>query len=150
MNPSFVLNVFRGNTKDAATPETSHGGPVYDAAIDPAYAGEESITALRLQAQRDLHLFYDKSAAAQSFSHYSESYPSPITIEMMGLARQRDVIETQVSRKYDLPFPGVELGHLPSVSSSWNVDPVLGGHQHLTHHAHQVESKRATRARFGR
>lgn len=130
-------------------PETSAGGPTYDARIDPAINAQEIVGNERLARARDLHLFYEKTAPAQDFSHFVESQPSPLAAQMMGLAASRDAIERIVSRKDLPPFPGVELGHVPSVAPSPSTNPVIGSPFHLTHHAHQVESKRATRARFG-
>ena len=144
------MSIFLGQRlKQGSTPETSPGSPTYDARIDPANAAEQAVGAERLQYQRDLHLFGSKSAAAEAFSHYWEGSPSPTTVAMMGLARQRDLIEWQTSRKAAQPYPGVELGHIPSFSASPSTNPVIGSPQHLRHHAHQVESRRATRARFG-
>ncbi len=143
----------RGNHTDsqAAGPESSKGGPVYDATIHPAYAGEIGVGNERLQQQRDLHLFYGKSAAAESFSHFREGTPSPVTVRMMGLSAQRDTILAAQDRTWELPFPGVPLGAVPAFAASPYTGPVVG-HPTLgkTHHAHQVESKRATRLRFRR
>jgi hypothetical protein len=127
------------------------GGPVYDARIDPSLAGTEALAAERLAVQTGVHLFGDKSAAARVFSHYWEEYPSRQAVEMMGLARERDRIETQVQRKAAYPFPGVTLGHVPAFAASPRENPISPGSvAHLTHHAHKVESKKATRRRFGR
>ena len=134
---------------DAATPESSPGGPVYDARIDPTVSAGEIVGSERLQAQRDLHLFYGKSAAAEAFSHAWDSQPSALAAQMQGLAQERDQIERIVSRRDWPPFPGVELGHVPGFHAAPSTNPVLQPFAHFGHHAHQVESKRATRARFG-
>jgi hypothetical protein len=73
-----------------------------------------------------------------------------VVVAMMGLAAQRDQILRVESRKNELPFPGVALGNLPSFSASPDTTPALRGVAHLTHHAHQIESMRASRARFNR
>ena len=143
------MGLFNRTHTNAATPETSPGSPTYDARIDPANAGEQAVIAERLQYQSAFHLVGNKSAAAIAFSHYWEGTPSQTTVAMMGLARQRDLIEWQTSRKAAQPYPGVELGHIPSFQASPSTNPVIGNPQHLRHHAHQIESRRATRARFG-
>ena len=135
---------------DAASPETSAGSPTYDATIHPAQAGEEAVQAGRLQVARDLHLFYGKSAAAEVFSHYREGVPSRATQEMMGLSRQRDLILRASERTWDLPFPGVPLGPVPSFHRAPDTTPAVGPILAKTHHAHQVESRRSSRRRFGR
>ncbi len=134
---------------DKASPETVSGSPTYDARIDPAIGAASIIGSERLQQQRDLHLFDSKSAPAEAFSHYTESSPSPLAAQMAGLAMQRDQIETIVSRKALPPFPGVELGHVPAFAASPSTNPVMQPFGHFTHHAHQVEPKRASRRRFG-
>lgn len=144
------MSIFSHRQEKQGSPTSSAGGPTYDATYHPADAAEMAVAGTRLQTQRDLHLFDSKSAAARAFSHYYESSPSPTTVALMGLSRQRDLIALQTSRKLHLPFPGVALGHVPSFQASPSTNPVLGGHQHLTHHAHELESKRASRARFGR
>lgn len=131
------------------TPESSPGGPVYDARIDPAISAGAIVASERLAAQRDLHLWGDKSAPAQAFSHYFESQPAPLLGNLARLSFQRDQIERVVSRKDLPPFPGVELGHVPAFAAAPSTNPITQPVQHLTHHAHQVESKRATRLRFG-
>lgn len=135
--------------KDQASPETVAGSPTYDARIDPAITAAEIDSSLRLATQRDLHLFGDKTAPALEFSHYVGTQPAPLTGRMMLLAAQRDQIERVTSRKDYQPYPGVELGHVPAFANSPNTDPVIGSPHHLTHHAHEVESKRASRRRFG-
>lgn len=146
------MRFFSGHKTDkhVATAENSAGGPVYDATYHPADAAELAAAGTRLQVQRDLHLFDTKSAAADAFSHYREGTPSPTTVQMMGLANERDLIEWQTSRKAAQPFPGVELGHIPSFGASPYTGPVIGNVAHFTHHAHQLETRRASRARFGR
>lgn len=139
-----------GKDKHVATAETSAGAPTYDATYHPADAAEMAVAGGRLQQQRDIHLFGSKGAAADAFSHYRESTPSPTTVAMMGLSRQRDIIVAQTSRKADLPFPGVELGHVPAFAASPNTNPITQPFAHFTHHAHQVENKRTSRRRFGR
>jgi len=136
--------------RQASGPASSAGGPVYDASYQPADAVELSVAGDRLQQQRDLHLFGDKSAAASAFSNVYESQPSPTVVAMMGLAAQRDQIAIMEARRWELPFPGVQLGNIPSFSASPSTTPVLRGTQHLTHHAHQFESLRSSRARFNR
>ena len=143
------MSIFSRKTTEHASPETSPGSPTYDAKIDPANAGVVAEQASRLQAQRDLHLFYDKSAAARAFSHAYDSTPSTVAVQMMGLAADRDRIEWQTSRKAAQPYPGVELGHIPSFQASPSTNPVIGNPQHYRHHAHQIETRRVTRARFG-
>ena len=138
-----------GKKSHAATPETSPGSPTYDARIDPANAEPQAEQALRLQLQTGLHLFDSKSAAAQAFSHYWDSTPSRTAVAMMGLAQQRDLIEWQTSRKAASPYPGVELGHIPSFQRSPDTSPVVGPPGRFGHHDHQIESRRASRARFG-
>jgi hypothetical protein len=140
----------RNPDKHVATAENSAGSPAYDATYHPADAAELAVAGGRLQMQRDLHLFYGKSAAADAFSHYRESIPSPTTTAMMGLARQRDLIEWQTSRKTAQPYPGVTLGHVPSFAASPGTNPIIQPFGHFTHHAHQVEPHRISRARFGR
>ena len=144
------MALFPRKHTDQSSPETSAGSPAYDARIDPANAGVVAEQASRLQVQRDIHLFGHGSAAAMAFSHYWDAQPSPVAVQMMGLASARDQIEAITSRKDAQPFPGVELGHIPSFSSSPYTGPVVG-HPTLgkTHHAHQIESRRASRARFG-
>lgn len=143
--PAFLAQ----KQSDKASPESSPGGPVYDARIDPVVTAGEIVGSERLQAARDLHLFYGKGAAAQAFSHAWEATPSPLAAQMAGLAAQRDQIERIVSRRDWPPFPGVELGHVPGFHAAPSTNPVLQPFAHFGHHAHQVESKRATRARFG-
>lgn len=141
---------------DAASPESSAGGPVYDARIDPLISAGEIVGSERLQQQRDLHLFDDKTAAARSFSHAWGSTPSDIAVNMMGLAQSRDQIERIVSRKDLPPFPGVELGHVPAFAASPSTNPILHGSvDHLTHGAHlgssrnTIEQGRTGRRKFG-
>ena len=142
------MNLF-GKKTHAATPETSAGSPTYDARIDSANAEQRTEQALRLQLQTGLHLFDSKSAPADAFSHYWDSTPSRTAVAMMGLAQQRDLIEWQTSRKAASPFPGVELGHIPSFQRAPDTTPLVGGPGRFGHHDHQIESRRATRARFG-
>lgn len=146
------MRLFGGNHTDhpAAGPESSRGGPVYDATIHPAYAGEEAVMAGRLQQARDLHLFYGKDAAALSYSHFREGSPSPTTQRMMGLSAQRDTILAAQDRTWELPFPGVKLGAVPSFGRSPNTNPVLGPVVGKSHHSHKVESERSSRRRFKR
>lgn len=140
---------------DGATPESSHGGPVYDARIDPLITSGEIIGSERLQQQRNLHLFDSKSAPAAAFSHAYQGSPAPLTVQIMGLAAQRDQIERIVSRKDWPPFPGVELGHVPAFAPSPSTNPITPPFGHLTHHAHLGPSRdhqasgRANRKRFG-
>ena len=143
------MSLFGRKHTHAATPETSPGSPTYDARIDPANAGQLAVIADRLQVQTDLHLFSSKTAAAEAFSHYWEGQPSVVAVQMMGLSRQRDLIEWQTSRKAAQPYPGVELGHIPSFSASPSTNPIIAPPIAKTHHAHQIETRRATRARFG-
>lgn len=135
---------------DAVGTEAVAGSPTYDARIDPTISAGDIIGSERLTRARDLYLFYDKTAPASDFSHYWESQPSPLAAQMVGLASSRDAIDRIVSRKDLPPYPGVELGHVPSIQRSPDTAPMLGGSpQHLTHHAHQLESYRASRRRFG-
>ena len=134
---------------DKTTPESSPGGPVYDARIDPAIGAAQIHADERLAAQVDLHLWGDKTAPAGLYSHYAEQQPSHLAVQVAQLAYSRDQIERIVSRKDLPPYPGVELGHVPAFSRSPSAAPVLGGVQHLRFHAHQVEHPRTTRARFG-
>lgn len=142
-------------TKETQTPESSHGGPVYDARIDPVISVGEIVGSERLQAQRNLHLFDSKSAPAEAFTHAYESQPSQMATAMMGLAAQRDQIERIVNRKDWPPFPGVELGHVPGFHPAPHTNPITPPFGHMTHHAHLgstrniVESGRTGRRRFG-
>lgn len=141
----------RGNQTDKAPgPASSPGSPTYDATMHGAYAGEEAVMAGRLQRQRDLHLFYGKDAAALAFSHFREGSPSPVTQRMMGLSAQRDWLLAAQDRTWELPFPGVKLGAVPAFGASPNTNPIVGPVVAKTHHAHQHESLRASRARLGR
>jgi hypothetical protein len=142
------MALFGRNHTDAASPETSHGGPVYDARIDPAIGGELVAANARLQMQRDLHLLDDKSAPAVAFSHYWETTPAPVVGRLALQAAQRDQVESIVSRKALAPFPGVELGHVPGFHASPSTSPIIQPYSHFGHHSHQVESKRQTRRRF--
>lgn len=149
------MRLFAPRHTDAASPESSPGGPVYDARIDPAIGAGQIIASERLAAQRDLHLWGDKSAPAQAFSHFYESSPSPLAARMAGLASQRDQIERIVSRKDLPPFPGVELGHVPAFAPAPSTNPILQPFGHFTHHAHlgihpdTQAHGRAGRRRFG-
>lgn len=145
-----------GRHSDAATPETSAGGPVYDARIDPAINAAEIVGSERLAAQRDLHLWGDKTAPAQQFSNYVQTQPSPLLGGIASLASSRDQIEQIVSRKLLSPFPGVELGHVPGFHNAPRTDPVMPGSvAHLALHAHLgpsrdlVTNMRQGRRRFG-
>ena len=149
--------MFSGYRKasDAASPETSPGGPTYPGTFEATISAPDTIGSERLQQQRDLHLFDSKSAAARAYSHAYDSQPSAIAVQMMGLANQRDQIERIVSRKDWPPFPGVELGHVPAFSRSPSTNPVTQPFGHLTHGAHllgardTVEAGRQGRKRFG-
>lgn len=143
------MPLFRRHNSDLSSPETSAGGPAYDATIDPANADALAVGNLRLATQRNLHFFYDKSAAASAFSHYNEGQPSPTAVVMMGLAAQRDQVLSVADRQWELPFPGVKLGHVPSFSPAPSTNPITPPIGPKTHHAHRIESRRATRARFG-
>jgi len=149
------MALFKRHT-DAATPESSPGGPTYDARIDPLITAGEIVGSERLQAARDIHLFDDKSAPARAFSHSYEGSPSPLGVQIASLARSRDQIEQVVSRRMLPPFPGVELGHVPGFHASPRTDPIMPGslgHLHL--HAHLGPSRdllisgREGRRRFG-
>ena len=129
-------------------PVSSPGGPTYDATHEPLYAGD--ILEASFQRQADVHLFGGKTAAAAAFSRYLDASPSPQATYYMGLGAQRDLMERVSARKWDLPFPGVELGPLPSFAMSPATDPVMAPIGPKSHHAHLIESSRATRARFGR
>ncbi len=132
-------------------PSSSPGGPVYDAVIDPANAAEVAVVGDVVQHQTNLHLFANKSAAAEAFSHAYQQEPNPTTLALMGLSAERDQLEqTTLTRRAEYPFPGAHLGPVPAFSRSPDTVPIVGSPQHLTHHAHQVESKRQTRRRFKR
>lgn len=126
------------------------GTAAYDATIHPANAAVQSILAGRVEAARNVHLFGDRSAAASVFSHVYEASPNPTAIHFMGLAQHRDLIERQVQRVNDQPFPGVALGHTPGFHAAPNTNPLAGPIGPVGHHSHRVESKRRTRYRFGR
>jgi hypothetical protein len=125
----------------------TRGGPVYDARIDNTHAD-------RLALAHELHL-QGGVAPAQAFSHYRSGIPNETAVALMGLAQQRDLIQAQVDRVWDRPYPGVKMSPSPSVHRAPSTNPVLradgpgAGAQHLTHHAHFVESKKATRVRLG-
>lgn len=137
--------------KDTASPETVAGSPTYDARIDPALSGPDIIGSERLAAQRDLHLFGDKSAPAQEFSHYQQQQPAPLLGQLAGLAGARDQIEQVVSRKQLPPFPGVELGHVPGFHAAPRTDPVLRDFQHFAQTAHlSLGPDDQTNSRMGR
>ena len=138
------------NQTDKASPSSSAGSPAYDATIHPAIADTLAVESVRLQQQRNLHLFGSKSAAALAFSHYAEGQPSPTAAAMMGLAAQLDLIVGQADRQWELPFPGVKLGHVPSFAAAPSTNPITPPVGPKSHHAHRIESRRATRARFGR
>ena len=154
MNLTDIFTGLTGNTKakDVASPESSAGGPVYDAKIDPAIADALGVENTRLQLQRNYHLFYDKTAAAQAFSHYWESTPSPTALALTGLGEQAAQLNQHFERTWEQPFPGVPLGHVPSFQRAPDTVPTLITDSHMqakTHGAHRIESRRASRARFG-
>lgn len=157
MAGGFLQRVFSPGSKatDAASPETVAGSPTYDARIDPVITSGEIVGSERLQAQRDLHLFYGKSAPAEAFSHAWEATPSPLAAQMAGLANQRDQIERIVQRKDVQPFPGVELGHVPAFAEAPATTPVIQPFEHFAVHAHLGPSRntqihaRQGRRRFG-
>lgn len=140
---------------DAVTPASSPGGPVYDARIHPLISGMEIVGSERLQQARNVHLFDDKSAPADLFSHYRSTQPSPLLGNLAGMAAARDQIERVVSRKDLPPFPGVELGHVPGFHAAPRTTPMLRGVEHLHLHAHlgpersTVHSEATGRRRFG-
>lgn len=152
-----LTDFFSGKPRasDASSPEGSHGGPVYDARIDPTITAMDTVGSERLAAQRNLHLFDSKSAPAEAYSHTWDAYPNPLAVQIMGLADQRDQIERIVSRKDLPPFPGVELGHVPAFAPAPSTNPILQPFGHLTHHAHlgssrnTIESGRTGRRKFG-
>jgi hypothetical protein len=131
-------------------PEAAAGSPTYDASIDPGGAGVESMGAERARIQSGIVLFGHKGAAAEVYSHVYDSQPSDAAVQIMGLAADRDLIQAQVDRKLDLPFPGVVMSPQPSFSRAPDTSPVAQPFDHFRHHAHQIESKSASRARFGR
>lgn len=135
--------------QDASSPESSPGGPAYDARIDPAVDAPALLTSERLLQARDAHLFYHKTTAAALYSHTFD--PQPLSGELLiaQLAAQRDQIEQVVDRKNLPPYPGVSLGHVPGFHRAPDTSPVIGPAGHFRHHAHHVESQRQTRARFG-
>lgn len=118
-------------------PEYTGGGPVADPSYHPAAGTPLGAAAARLQEQTGRHLFYDRSAAAEAFSHFRSSVPDPVAVAIMGLAYQRDVIQKAVDRQFETPFYGVPLGPLPSFQASPPTTYVTGSVGHLTHHAHQ-------------
>lgn len=131
--------------RQPATPESSPGGPTYDATLDPQfnYTEQESLLTQRLRSQ--IALFHSPNRLE----------PAPVTegnriagaFAMLGV--QRDLTEAIRARRWEHPFPGVALGDLPSFARSPG-EPVMGGVGNvLSHHAHLIESQRATRARFG-
>jgi len=151
-----LSNIFTGlksnaKTSDVSSPETSPGGPAYDAKIDPALAESVAVENTRLQLQKNYHLFYDKTAAAQAFSHYYEATPSPTALAMQGLGEQNAALNAHFDRTWEQPFPGVPLGHVPSFAASPSTNPILGDMKldARSHGSHRIESRRATRARFG-
>jgi hypothetical protein len=125
------------------------GGPAYDATIDPLTFAPHSPQVARLARQRDLYHYGNSVVAAQEGSYYNGGGNGQ-ALAMMGLAANRDLLEAVTSRTLSGPFPGVELGPTPSFAGSPDTTPPLGGVQHLRFNAHNVESARATRARFGR
>lgn len=141
----------RAETTATSGPEAQAGGPVYDARVDPLVSIAQPGNGERLLVQSELHHFGSAVAPAQAYSHYYEPSPNPATLQIMGLARERDLLEEQtMTRRAQHPFPGVHLGPVPAFAAAANPQPVLAGTAHLrTHTAHQVESKRQTRARFG-
>lgn len=141
----------RGDMRQSG-PESQFGSPAYDAVIQPANAAEQAVIADRWQQQVGFHLFGDKTAAARVFSNAYESTPSPTTVALMGLADARQQILDATDRRWEQPFPGVQLGPLTPVQASPNIVPGLGSVGLLaaqTHHAHQ-QNDRVTRRRFGR
>lgn len=149
MNLPSWMNANKGVALDTTAPESSHGGPVYDARIDPAITTADIVSSQRLAVQRNIHLYGEKSAPAEAFSHFTESQPAPMAIYLMGLANQRDQIEKIVQRKDAQPFPGVALGHVPAFAEAPNTNPVMQPFDHFRHNAHQIETKKASRRRFG-
>lgn len=125
------------------------GTAAYDATMHPANAALQSILAGKIQAARDIHLFGDKFESARVYSHVYDAVPSPVAIQMMGLAAARDQIERTVQRVNDLPFPGVPLGHTPGFHAAPNVQQVVGRMAPLGHHSHLTEPEVMTRRRFG-
>ena len=139
------------SNKQPSGPAASPGGPVYDAVIDPANAAEVAVVGDVVQHQTNLHLYADKSAAAEAFSHAYQSQPNPTTLALMGLAHERDVLEAStLTRRAEYPFPGAHLGPVPAFARAPDTTPIMHDVSHLTFHAHQVESKRQTRRRFSR
>lgn len=151
MNLTDLFSGLRNGTKasDVGSPESSPGGPVYDAKIDPAIAETTAVENTRLQLQRNYHLFYGKTAAAQAFSHYYEGQPSQTAVAMQGLGEQAALLDAHFDRQWAMPFPGQPLGHVPSFAPSPSTNPVTPPIVGKTHHAHRVENRRSTRARFG-
>ena len=141
----------RNPTHGMSSPETSPGGPVAQASIVPANASFEATQAIRLQEQTGLHLFGDKSAAADAFSHRVSDVPNAVSVHFMGLSRQRDVILAHENRQWVEPFVGAHLGPVPAFSKAPPTVPIVHGMRvPYGHHDHIVESKRRTRRRFGR
>lgn len=104
----------------AATPETSPGGPVFDARLDSAYAAELSSVADRLQGDVNYHLFGGSSAAARVYSHMYDASPSPLVQNLMGLGYSAQQVKDAMERTNDRPFPGVPLGPTPGVHGAPN------------------------------
>lgn len=135
----------------AVNPEGGEfGTAAYDATIHPANAEYQSVISGRVRHGRDAHHRGDKTTPAEIYSHVYQGSPSPTVVGLMGLAQQRDMIEAQVQRTNDLPFPGVPLGHTPGVHNSPNTAPNAGPIGPVGHHSHNVESNARTRRRFGR
>jgi hypothetical protein len=150
-----LLGGYGGRQSDHSSPESSPGGPTYDARVDHTITAGEIVGSERLQAQRNLHLFDSKSAPAEAFSHAYDSQPSGIAVQIMGLAGARDQIERVVSRKALPPFPGVELGHVPAFANAPHTNPIVQPFDHFAHGAHLgssrniIEQGRTGRRRFG-
>lgn len=104
----------------AATPETSPGGPVFDASYQPAGAAELSSVADRLQGDVNFHLFGGTSAAARVYSHVYDQSPSATVQNLMGLGYSAQQVKDAMDRTNDRPFPGVPLGPTPGVHGAPN------------------------------
>jgi len=140
----------RAQRQENTSPESSPGGPVYDARLHPLIVAPAPGPAQRLELQSDLHHFGSSVDPATAYSHYQQPIPNPTAVALMGLASERDLLEANtMSRRMVPPFVGAELGPPVSFHGSPSTAPITGPASHLTDSAHKVESKRATRLRFG-
>lgn len=134
--------------REPATPESSPGGPVYDAMVDPVARDPIVLENLRLQLQATLHQQSKLDPARHSSPALYDGLGllNPMAEQLMFQAEQRDRLGAVTDRTWELPFPGVTLGPMPAFSASppeWTVQQPhgFGGNR---------ESLRAGRARFAR